>query len=201
MRGLPWAILLHALFLQLAAYIIRPTAAYRALELGIDAAYLGLIAASFAVVPLVVAMFVGRIADSGGENRLMALGAALMIAAGFGLLLYSPSLVMLLLWNVVLGLGHLMSVLGEQSRVAQLGGSRLDSAFGIYTFAGSIGQAIGPSLIGLFGGQNEIPDTSGLFATYIAATVVMSGITVWILARARGSAAAVRSTERVSIRA
>lgn len=178
---LPWAILFHALFLQLAAYVIRPTAAYKALELGVEPAYLGLIAASFAVVPLFIAVFIGRAADSGLENRLMAFGAVLMVSAGVGLLLRSDSLLMLLLWNVLLGLGHLMSVLGEQSRVAQVAGSRMDAAFGMYTFAGSIGQAIGPSLIGLFGGANEIPDTTQLFGAYIVATLVMTAITVWIV--------------------
>ena len=200
MRGLPWAILAHALFLQLAAYVVRPTAAYRALELGIDPAYLGLVAASFAVVPLVVAVLVGRVADSGGENRLMVVGALLMVGAGVGLVFLSHTLPLLLLWNVLLGLGHLMGVLGEQSRVAHTAGSKLDSAFGVYTFAGSIGQAIGPSLIGFFGGGDSIPDTGLLFTAYLASAVVMMLITFGIAIRGRRAAPLAVPRTKVSFR-
>ena len=200
MTNWPWSILMHALFLQLAAYVVRPTAAYKALELGVDPALLGLIAASFAVVPLVVAVWMGRAADSGREVPLMVFGALLMVAAGVGLLFFSATLWMLLLWNVVLGLGHLMSVLAEQSLVAQASEKRLDSAFGVYTFAGSIGQAIGPSLIGIFGGGATIPDTSQLFGAYLAAAVGMLAVTFWVALAARRSGAASAPSAPTSIR-
>jgi MFS family permease len=184
-------LLLHAVLLQLAAYVVRPTAAYRALELGVDVAFLGLIAASFAVLPLVVSVLIGRVADAGRETLILVVGAGLMVAAGIGLLLWSDSLVLLLVWNVVLGLGHLMSVLGEQSRVAQAGQGRLDSAFGVYTFAGSIGQAAGPFLIVVFGAGRLIPETDLLFGMYLAASVLMLIVTLGLSAgRGRRRAAA-----------
>jgi MFS family permease len=186
MRAWPWSILLHALFLQLATYVVRPTAAYRALELGVSPAYLGLIAASFAIVPLLVAVLLGSVADSGGETALMVVGAVLMVISGVGLLFWSHSLLLLLTWNVLLGLGHLMSVLGEQSRVAQTEEAKLDSAFGIYTFAGSVGQAIGPSLIAVFGGAQPIPNTGMLFAAYLVAASLMLGTTVVMVGRSGG---------------
>lgn len=166
------------MLLQLAAYMVRPTAAYRALELGVDVAFLGLIAASFALLPLVVSVLVGRLADSGRETLILVVGAILMVGAGIGLLLWSDSLALLLIWNVVLGLGHLMSVLGEQSRVAQAGDGRLDSAFGVYTFAGSIGQALGPFLLFVFSGDELIPRTDILFGVYLAAALLMLVVTL-----------------------
>ena len=197
MKTRPWTLLLHALLLQLATYVVRPTAAYRALELGVDVAFLGLIAASFAVLPLVVSVLIGRMADSGRGTLILIVGAGLMVAAGIGLLLWSDSLVLLLIWNVVLGLGHLMSVLGEQSRVAQSGDRSLDSAFGFYTFAGSIGQAMGPFLIVVFGGGRLIPDTDMLFGAYLAAASLMLIVTLVLSADGRrGRAAAVESTPR-----
>lgn len=72
-----------------------------------------------------------------------------------------------------MGLGHLMSIIGQQSTVARTSPSKLDSAFGLYTFAGSIGQAIGPALIVLFGGSNVVPNTTALFAAFTAATAIM----------------------------
>ena len=66
---------------------------------------------------------------------------------------------------VLLGTGHLCSVVGQQSLVAnRTPRRRYDSAFGHYTFAASAGQAIGPGLIIAFGGADAIPDTEAIFA-------------------------------------
>lgn len=83
----PWILLCHALFLQLGSYIARPATAYRALELGVDPAYLGLIAASFAIIPLFTALLLGRATDRGREPLVLVVGAVLMLISGVGLLL------------------------------------------------------------------------------------------------------------------
>jgi MFS family permease len=185
MRKWPWVLLLHALFLQLAAYIVRPAAAYRALELGVEPAFLGLIAASFALIPLFIAVLVGRATDAGHQRPVLLGGAVLMAGAGVGLVFWSSSLGLLLLWNVVLGLGHLMGVVGQQSRIAEGESGRLDSAFGLYTFAGSAGQAVGPLLITVFGGARVVPDTQGLFLAYTVSAVVLLALTFPLVARSR----------------
>lgn len=184
----PWTLLLHALCLNLAAYIIRPAAAYRALELDVDPAYLGLIAASFAVVPLLLAVVVGRATDAGRGPLVLGVGAVLMVAAGFGLLLWSDSLALLLVWNVVIGLGHLLSVIGQQTRIAQGDSRSLDNAFGLYTFAGTAGQAVGPLMITALGG-GLLPDTRALFGAYTAATVTLLVLTGILVRRSTGPSA------------
>lgn len=171
------AVLAHAFCLQLAAYIVRPTSAYRAIELGVSPGLVGLIAASFAVVPLVLAVFIGRWNDRGRQYTSMWLGALVMLAAGIGLL-WSSSMASLLAWNAVIGLGHLMSVIGEQGLVARAGDERLDSAFGTYTFAGSLGQAAAPAMLGVIGGAAVIPDIRALVLCYVAACVVMVLVTL-----------------------
>ncbi len=185
MRQWPWVLLLHALFLQLAAYIVRPAAAYRALELGVEPALLGLIAASFALLPLFIAVLVGRATDAGHQRAVLLGGAVLMAGAGAGLVFASSSLELLLLWNVVLGLGHLMCVVGQQSRIAEGESGRLDAAFGLYTFAGSAGQAVGPLLITVFGGGRVLPDTRALFLAYTASAVVLLVLTFPLVRRPR----------------
>ncbi|MHA7263430.1 MFS transporter [Arthrobacter sp. TMN-37] len=185
MRNWPWVLLLHALFLQLAAYIVRPAAAYRALELGVEPALLGLIAASFALLPLVIAVPVGRATDAGHQRAVLLAGAGLMAAAGVGLVFASSSLELLLAWNAVLGLGHLMGVVGQQSRIAEGEAGRLDAAFGLYTFAGSAGQAVGPLLIAVFGGGRVLPDTRALFLAYTASAVVLLALTFPLVLRPR----------------
>lgn len=174
----PWAVLAHAFFLQLAVYIVRPTASYRALELGVDPALLGLVVASFSLLPLAAAVWVGRMNDAGHGRALLLAGAALMVASGVGLLAATPDVWWLLGWNVALGLGHLVSLLGEQARIAAARSGSLDSLFGLYTFTGSAGQAIAPSLLAVVGGASVLPHTGPLFAWYLAAASGMLAVTL-----------------------
>ncbi|GAB4098255.1 MFS transporter [Sinomonas halotolerans] len=99
----------------------------------------------------------------------------------------------LLAWNTVLGLGHLISLLGEQSRIARSrsgsGGRSLDSLFGIYTFAGSLGQALAPALLAVVGGSAVLPATGPLFGWYLAAAVGVLAATAVMVARPRGGRA------------
>jgi MFS family permease len=137
---------------------------------------------------------VGRATDAGHQRIVLLGGAFLMAGAGAGLIFWSSSLELLLLWNVVLGLGHLMGVIGQQSRIAEGESGRLDAAFGLYTFAGSAGQAVGPLLITVFGGGRVVPDTRALFLAYTGSAIVMLALTVPLVLRSRypGRAAAGR---------
>jgi MFS family permease len=75
--------------------------------------------------------------------------------------------------SVVLGTGHLCSVVGQQALVANNSPAhRYDAAFGYYTFAASLGQAVGPGLILAFGGDRTIPHTGAIFAGAAALTAV-----------------------------
>ncbi|MFF8957465.1 MFS transporter [Streptomyces sp. NPDC014894] len=173
----PAALLCHAFLLQLAAYIVRPTSAYRAIELGVDPELVGLIAASFALIPLVVAVSVGRWNDRGHVLPSLLIGGALMTGAGLGIHLWSGSLASLLIWNAVVGLGHLLAIVGQQTLVAELGRERLDSAFGTYTFVGSLGQAAAPLVLSVVGGSAVLPDTGLLFVIYTVTCAVLLAVT------------------------
>lgn len=169
LAGWPWALLLHAVLVQAVTFLVRPTMSYRALELGVPAAWLGLVSGSFAVVPLLVALLVGRATDRRGERPALRAGALLMLAAAAGLTFGGGSLTGLVLCSAVLGLGHLLSVVGQQAWVARsTSDSGLDTAFGRYTFATSLGQAVGPVLIAALGGGGLVPDTGRVFAGALA---------------------------------
>ncbi|MFT3875228.1 MAG: MFS transporter [Propioniciclava sp.] len=189
-RALP--LLIHAFLLQGAAYVVRPTSAYRAMELGLSPGLVGLIAASFALVPLIVAVPVGRWTDRGREFATLMIGGVAMVLGGVGLLVFSGSLWALLIWNAVIGFGHLLCVIGQQSVVARAGRRGLDTAFGTYTFVGSLGQAAAPLLLAGVGGQAIIPDTFALLAVYTSLCVALVAVTVWMrpLASRTPSAAA-----------
>ena len=65
---------------------------------------------------------------------------------------------------MILGTGHLCSVVGQQALVANSTPTgKYDAAFGDYTFAASLGQAMGPGFIVAFADDTPIPRTSAIF--------------------------------------
>ncbi|WP_243788151.1 MFS transporter [Saccharopolyspora gloriosae] len=169
-------LLMHAVLTQVVTFVLRPATTYRALELDVPASWLGVLSGSFALVPLVLALPAGHIVDRLGERRVMIAGGALLCASGACFLLLGDSVLGLVAGNVLLGTGHLCSVIGQQALVANMTSSaRLDAAFGYYTFAASLGQAAGPLMIVVFGGAQAIPDTTPIFwgATALAAALLV----------------------------
>ncbi len=203
-RRLLAVLLAHSVLTQVVTFVVRPAVTYRALELDVPGAWLGALAASFAVVPLLLAVPSGSATDRFGERRVMVAGAVLMTASGAVLLLAGGSPLGLVAGIAVLGTGHLLSVVGEQAAVANSAGTgRFDAAFGYYTFAASLGQAIGPGLIVVLGGRGTIPDTGVLFGAAVGLGAVLLACSVALRMPARapqeaaGAAGSVRSLVRV----
>jgi MFS family permease len=164
----------HTLLVQALTFVLRPTAIYTALELEVPTAWLGAIGASFAVVPLVLAVPAGHAADRFGERRVMLVGSVLAVGSAVAFATLAGSVWGLLAASVVLGTGHLCSVIGQQAMVANRSArDRYDGAFGRYTFAASAGQALGPGLIVVFGGSGAIPDTTSIFVSSIGLGVLL----------------------------
>jgi MFS family permease len=131
---------------QAALFLARPVTSYRALALGADARAVGLITAAFALVPLVVAVPLGRASDRWRPGWLLTGGIALG-AVACALLGMAASLPGLALASAALGLGHLALTLAGQSLIARQSGDVLhDRDFGLYAAAASVGQLIGPAL-------------------------------------------------------
>jgi MFS family permease len=133
---------------QAALYLARPVTSYRALALGADARAVGLITATFALVPLVVAVPLGRASDRWRPGLLLTGGIALG-AVACALLGLAGSLPGLALASAVLGLGHLALTLAGQSLIARRSDDAMhDRDFGLYAAAASTGQLVGPALAG-----------------------------------------------------
>ena len=180
-RRLLALLLLHSTVTQVITFVLRPTSAYRAIEVGVSPAWLGALTASFAVVPLVLAVPSGQATDRFGERRVMLVGAVLMTLSGVVFALQWGGAAGLVLGSVVLGTGHLLSVVGQQAAVANTAGpGRFDTAFGYYTFAASLGQAIGPALITLLGGSGALPDTTPIFLTATGLGVLLLATTAFL---------------------
>lgn len=151
---------------QAALYLARPVTSYRALALGADARAVGLITAAFALVPLIVAVPLGRASDRWRPGFLLTGGIALG-AVACGLLGLAGTLPGLALASAALGLGHLALTLAGQSLIArQSDDARHDRDFGLYAAAASTGQLVGPALAGIMlgstgGGSLEAATTLG----------------------------------------
>ena len=155
---------------QAALYLARPVTSYRALALGADARAVGLITAAFALVPLVVAVPLGRASDRWRPGYLLTGGITL---GGVACLLLGAAGTMpgLALASAVLGLGHLALTLAGQSLIARQSDDTLhDRDFGLYAAAASSGQLVGPVLAGLvLGSASRSLEEATTFSFLVAA--------------------------------
>ncbi|HZA18739.1 MAG TPA: MFS transporter [Pseudonocardiaceae bacterium] len=177
-----WPLLAHSVLIQATTFLLRPAGSYQALAIQAPASLLGLIGAGFALVPVLLALPVGRLVNRLGERRLMLAGSLVTVAASLVFLFGSGSMIGLLLANAILGAGHLSCVISHQALVASgSAASRLDTMFGYYTFSASLGQAVGPLLISTLAGSAVQPETARMFlagTVMSAALVLLAGFTV-----------------------
>ena len=171
-------LLVHTALTQIVVFVLRPTTAYRAIELDVPAAGLGVLSASFALAPLVLALPSGQFVDRIGEKRVMLAGSAVLCLAGALFIVIGDSIAGLIAASIALGTGQLCCVVGQQALIANtVGPGQHDTAFGHYTFAASLGQMLGPAMILLFGGSETIPDTSRIFIGSTLLLVLLLGCT------------------------
>jgi MFS family permease len=162
---------------QSALNLSRPVTSYRALALGADARAIGLITAAYAVLPVLVALPLGRLADRWRPAPLVSAGAVLL-AAGSALLGAAPGLGALAVWSAVLGLGHLSFMVGGQTLIAQQSSdNQHDQYFGLYAAVTSFGQLVGPALGGLVLSVSDGPSlTSTTSSLQLAAGLALAAV-------------------------
>jgi MFS family permease len=146
-------LLLISIAFQASVYAIRPMVSYRALELGAGPVMIGVIASSYAALSLVAAVPVGRWVDRWGEARFMSAGLGLLAVTSLWLL-WIDTLWLLTVTQAVMGLGHIMILLGSQTLVANASrGPRRDADFAMLVVVQSLGQLIGPAAAGFLAGS------------------------------------------------
>ncbi|MDT9593051.1 MFS transporter [Nocardioides zeae] len=173
-----WLLLASSLVVQATVFLARPASTYAAIDVGVPAAALGAIGAAFALAPLLLAVPLGTFADRIGEGALQLVGGLVLAGACLVLLLAPTTPLTLVLGNALMGAGHLACIVGQQTYVAHhFASERLDAAYGYYTFAASLGQAVGPALIAVVGGAAATPDTALIF-------LAASGLSLLLVAAA-----------------
>lgn len=158
-------LLLTSVIIQTVYAIVRVTTSYRAIELDLPVVWLGVISATFAVLPMVLAVWVGRLLDRGHDAVAAWIGSALLVLACAGFYFWANSIATLLLLTALFGIAHLFLMASQQMLCIRSSGPRSrDAAFGNYVVSSAIGQGLGPYVIAWVGGPAMLPSTSRLFA-------------------------------------
>lgn len=168
---------------QTTLHLARPLISYRAISQGGDALAIGLITAAYALLPLAVALPLGRLTDRAPRLSPLVLGGIVLMALGSVLLAVSESLGMIALASAVLGLGHILFMVAGQGLVARFSReSEMDRNFGWFTAGAAVGQMAGPLAGGFLLGEatgEALQETTSL-ALLIAAGAAACGIPVTI---------------------
>lgn len=162
---------------QAAVYLIRPTTSYRLLAYGEGAREVGLVAAAFALLPIFLAIPLGRLSDR-RDAPLLVIGCAVQ-TAGSLLLALSTTTLTIAGASAVVGLGHLALALGSQDVVARESHSdRHDHHFGLLTAGVSLGQLFGPLLAGLVLGESGTPSAGATTRAVLVAAGILVAATL-----------------------
>ncbi len=165
--------LLHSALFQIVTSLTRVTVSYRAIELDLPITWYGAISSGYALLPIFVALPLGRWIDTGRDSQAIWAGSALTLAANLGLWFAPNSPWHLLTFTVIGGIGHLFLMAGHQMFVLRCtGAAGRESVLGHYMVALAIGQMIGPLIVGWSAGSAAVAPTAPLFALALALSAV-----------------------------
>jgi predicted MFS family arabinose efflux permease len=166
-------LVLNSAVVQTIYAVVRVTTSYRAIELNLPVVSLGIISATFAVPPTLLAVWVGRMLDRGLDAQAAWIGSGLFVVTCAGFWFFSDTLAALLLLTALFGVGHLFVMASQQMVCVRCSGPRgRDAAFGNYVVSSAIGQGLGPYLIAWVGGTANVPPTGTLFGIALIVAII-----------------------------
>lgn len=182
-----WVIIAASVLSQTGLNLVRPTTTYKLLDLGAHATLIGVVTAAYALVPLGIAMIVGRYTDRTDRLRLIMGSGAVFLALGSALMAFTSSIALVVVANMILGLGHLLFTIAGQSSVARFSAPEsLDRGFGWFTAAFAVGQLLGPLIGGIMLGEAaEAAQISAVM--WLGAGSALAVVPLMFVARTRGS--------------
>ncbi|HEY6259040.1 MAG TPA: MFS transporter [Xanthobacteraceae bacterium] len=182
-------LLANAVMVQMVIGILRVTTSYRTIELGLPVLWLGVISASFALLPVFSAVALGRFIDRGNDSQAAWIGTGLILIAAVGLWAWSPTGLHLLAFTVVLGFGHMFCMAAHQMLAVRSANMRgREVAFGHFMVAVSTGQGLGPFVVGWLGGATTVPATGHLFGIGLIAAALSLAVAFTLRPAPRPSA-------------
>ena len=151
-----WVLLGAALFNQATIHLVRPVTTYKLIELDAGAETIGVVASLYGLLPLVVAMPLGRYVQRSRRLKLvLALGSLLVVLGAAGVSA-GRDVVALGAATTTMGLGHLVFAIAGQAMIARFAEDRqLDRGFGWFEAGFAMGQMLGPLIGGLLLGGSD----------------------------------------------
>jgi MFS family permease len=127
---------------------------YRAIELDVSTFQIGIVAALYALFPVLLALQFGSLVGKIGEGKFIIAGTISMAVTAVALML-ANSISTLAIASAFAGVSHLVCMVGGQSMVAlRAPRESYDRYFGYYTFSASLGHLTGPLLAALVAGSD-----------------------------------------------
>jgi MFS family permease len=175
---------------------------YRAIENGATGFEIGLIASIYALLPLLVAVPMGRWVGRLGEIPLLVAGSLAFIVLGVSLA-FLNDVVAIAAATAIAGVAHLANVAASQAMVASRSPNHLqEQNFGYFSFSTSLGHTLGPLAGGFIAGSaGVLPKSSTsafVFAAVLAAFsllpfLIFKGLKQMRSAEERAAAAAIKA--------
>lgn len=180
-QGWLWSLLINVALAQASIYVMRPMITYRALENGASTYEIGVIAAIYALTPLLVAVSMGRWVGRFGEAPLLIAGsvAFVLLAAS---LAFVNNIFALAALTAIAGIAHLANVAASQALVASKSPNHLqEHNFGYFSFSTSLGHTVGPMLGGLIAGSaGVLPKSSSSAFIFAAILATLSLVPIFV---------------------
>ncbi|WP_256981266.1 MULTISPECIES: MFS transporter [unclassified Rhodococcus (in: high G+C Gram-positive bacteria)] len=163
--------------LQAVFTAVRVLLSYRVLELGFGGLAIGVLTALYSLVPLLIAIPIGRLVDT----RLLSItlrGGAVVTFAAVMLIGFATNLPALAVGSVILGIGNLLTMVAAQSYIPHHGAAEdFDRRFGTFSLWVSIGQTGGLPLAGVVA-STSLHTSGAVFV--MAAVAAAAAIVSWL---------------------
>ena len=171
--GLFVPFLIHAFTCQALTVVTRIDAAYRAIELEIPIVWFGIINAGYALLPIFLAVQVGRYIDKGNDSKVVWAGSGITLLSNFLFWGWATSGFHLMTFTIISGVGHLLLMAGHQAMTLRCSGPKSrESVIGTYMVLLSMGQMLAPIWIAWTAGSAKIPPTQLIFLAAVVMAII-----------------------------
>lgn len=139
---------------QVASLVARIAVSYQAVAIGMSPSAVLVLSSSFALLPIFLAVWLGRYTDRKGAGPVVLCGSALMLLGAILPLAVSASVAALAIAMAAMGVGQTLQIAALQSEISQVQRPRQrDRMIGSFMVYQSLGQIAAPALLSLVDAQ------------------------------------------------
>jgi MFS family permease len=158
----------------MSATILRPLIPLRLDALGIGPGAIGLIAASNGILPLFLALPVGRLTDRIGSRPVLYVGLVGLMISGTGYAT-AGSVFAIVVLQVVSGVAELSTWIALQAMIGDAGSGRfLDRHMSLFSFGWGLGLTVGPVVGATVYQSGGIPAAASIYAAIGAVSLLLT---------------------------